>query len=299
MGMTLVRWGTAEYEVDGLDGLPPGVDVVTAAGPQAPLEEAEVLVVPSKVRVDATIVPRLRRCRLVITTTSGFDHLDLPTLRKAGIQAARLPLARRDAVVQTAMGMILSLTRRLPRFQRAAEADRWERAALSRYGATELGRVAVVGVGVIGARMVEVLRAFGADVVEVDPRLPLAPRLADVLPAVDVLTLHCSLNAENRGMIGAAEVTRMRAGAVLVNTARGRLVDVDAAVAAVRSGHLAGVGLDVFPEEPASLARWAAPDVLVTPHAAGWHPGLGRAIAEGVAAAVRALVEGREIPYAV
>ena len=153
-------------------------------------------------------------------------------------------------------------------------------------------------VGVIGAKMVQVLEAFGAVVTSVDPRLG-GPTLADVLPEVDVLTLHCSLNTENRGMIGANELAAMRPGAVLVNTARGKLVDVPAAVAAVRRGHLSGLGLDVFPEEPVGLAPWAAPDILLTPHAAGWHPGLGRAIAAGVAEAVSALIEGRRVPFAV
>lgn len=296
MSITLLRWGTAEYERAPLSGLPDGVDVVTQAGPEAPLESADVLVVPSTCRVDAAVVRRLVRCRLVITTTSGHDHLDLAALAEAGIIASRLPLVRRDAVVETALGLILALTRRLSEFQEAARAGRWDRAALAEYNATRIGTVAVVGMGVIGVRMAEVLGALGAEVLAVDPKRG-GLTLEDVLPRADVVTLHCSLNPGNVGMIGAEALAAMRPGSVLVNTARGRLVDVDGAVAAVRAGHLAGLGLDVFPREPAPLERWAAPNILLTPHAAGWHPGLGAMIAEGVAAAVGALIAGDAVPY--
>jgi phosphoglycerate dehydrogenase-like enzyme len=299
VGVTLLRWGAAEYERGPFVGLPEGVEVVTASGSDAPLEAADVLVVPSKSRVDAVVVQRLRRCRLVITTTSGHDHLDVAALAAAGIVVCRLPLVRRDAVVETALAMILGLTRRLGPFQAAAAAGRWERANLATYNATGLGTVAVVGVGVIGTRMCAVLDALGARVLRVDPRLPDGVPLRPALAEADVVTLHCALTAENRGMLGGDALAGMRAGAVLVNTARGPLVDVPAAVAAVHAGHLAGLGLDVFPTEPTDLAALAAPNILVTPHAAGWHPRLGELVSEGVAAAVRAWMRGEPVPFPV
>jgi phosphoglycerate dehydrogenase-like enzyme len=281
--LKLCRWGQAEYETEPLAGLPEGVALV---GDE---REAEVLVVPSTRRVTAADVPR---ARLVITSTSGFDNLDLPSLRAAGVRCARLPLARRDAVVETALGMILSLARRIAPMQAAAREGRWERARLHEWRATLLGRVGIVGMGVIGTRMAEVLTALGAEVVPC--------RRGDRIPTdVDVLTLHCSLDEHNVRMVDRDLLARLRPRAVLVNTARGKLVDVDAAMDAVRSGRLAGLGLDVFPREPADLAALAHPAVLVTPHAAGWHPGLGRAIAEGVATAVRAYLAGVAVPWEV
>src|SRR5262249_23691773 len=150
-----------------------------------------------------------------------------------------------------------------------------------------------------GARMVEVLETIGARVLRCDPILPDGARLDRVLAESDVVTLHCELTAENRGMIGRPEIRRLRRGAVLVNTARGALVDVDAALDAVGEGRLAGLGLDVFPEEPAALAGYVDPRVIVTPHAAGWHPALGARIAEGVVEAARALLEKRDVPFLV
>jgi D-3-phosphoglycerate dehydrogenase / 2-oxoglutarate reductase len=297
--MKVLRWGWSEYESPELPGLPAGVEVVARAGEAAPLEEADVLVVPSTVRVDAAATERLRRCKLVVTTTSGFDQIDLPTLRRAKIRCARLPLARRDAVVETTLGMIFSLTRHLGRFQEAARAGRWERARLADYGATLVGTVGVVGVGVIGSRVAELFGMLGAPVLRCDPILADGVSLQRLLNDSAVVTLHCELTPSNRGMVGRAEIRAMPRGAVLVNTARGALLDVDAAIEAVDDGHLAGLGLDVFPEEPTDLSRYAGPRVLVTPHAAGWHPGLGAKIAEGVVEAVRALLEGRDVPFRV
>ena len=297
--MKLLRWGWSEYEQADLPGLPEGVETIAMAGPSAPLEDADVLVVPSTVRVDRAAAARLRRCTLVITTTSGFDHVDVEALGTRRIACARLPLARRDAVVETTLGMMLSLTRRLGRFQQAALDGRWERKNLADYGASLLGTVGIVGVGVIGSRMATVLEALGARVLRCDPLLPAGVALGRLLDESHVVTLHCELTAASRGMIGKDEIRRLRRGAVVLNTARGALLDVEAAAAAVRAGHLAGLGLDVFPEEPADLEHYAEPRILVTPHAAGWHPALGMKIAEGVATALRAHLDGREIPYRV
>lgn len=295
--MRVLRWGHAEYERPGIPGLPPDVELVEVDGPDAPLEEAEVLAVPSLRPVRAALVPRLRRCRLVLTTTSGFDHVDVVALRAAGIRVARLPLARRDAVVETALGMLLALNRRFGPIAAGAAGGAWERDRLPAYGARLLGTVGVVGVGVIGSRMVEVLRALGAEVLANDPRLPDSVPLDALVARADAITLHCELTPDTLGLFDAARIAAMRPGAVLVNTARGRLLDARAALDAVRAGHLAGLGCDVFPTEPVDLRPFLDPRVIVTPHAAGWHPGLGAAIAEGLRVAVEALRAGGPVPF--
>lgn len=296
--LTVLRWGRAEYERGPLTGLPEGVVAVDATGEGAPLEAADVLVVPSVQKVRSEHLPRLRRCRLVLTTTSGFDHVDVAALHAAGIPCARLPLARRDAVVHTALGMLLALSRRFGDFEPGARAGRWERAEIPRHRPTVLRTVVVVGAaGVIGARMVDLLRGLGLAVTPVDPRLPAAPGLDDALTDADAVTLHCALNRASRGMFDAARLARLAPGALLVNTARGGLVDVDAAHDALVGGRLGGLGLDVFPREPAALDRWVHPRAILLPHAAGWHPGLDEAIQQGIRAAVRALIEGGAAPY--
>lgn len=294
--MRVLRWGRAEYEDGDLQGL--GLDAVEVPGTEeAPLGEAEVLVVPSVRKVTAAHVARLGRCRLVLTTTSGFDHLDLPAVLSAGKLAARLPLARRDAVVETALGMMLALRRRLGPLQVAAGEGKWERDRLGTWRPSRLGRVAVVGMGVIGRRMGEALGALGAEVLPVDPRVRGTLPLDEALARADVVTLHCALNPTTRGLFDAARLATLRRGTVLVNTARGPLVDVDAAMALLRRGHLGGLGLDVFPKEPWPLANLVHPDVLVTPHAAGWHPDLWDDVRAGVVRAVGALERGEPVPF--
>ncbi len=295
----VLRWGQAEYERDPIGPLPPGVELLTwSLGDDAPIEAMDVVVVPSLRRVRAEHVLRMRPGTLVLTTTSGFDHVDVDAALARGVRCARLPLARRDAVVQSTLGTIFALTRRIAPMQDGARAGRWERAELPAHGATVAKTVAVFGAaGVIGRRMVEVLRAIGLDVLAVDPALTTTVGAREALAESDVVTLHCSMRDANERLIGAEAIAEMRPGAVLVNTARGRLVDVDAALRAVVSGHLGGLGLDVFPVEPAPLAAYAHPRVLLTPHAAGWHPGLGRAIAEGVSEAVTAYVAGFPVPF--
>ncbi len=292
--LLVLRWGRAEYERAPLTGLPDGVRVVDADGDDAPLEEADVLVVPSVRPVTAGVVPRLRRCRLVLTTTSGFDHVDVAAVRAAGIRCERLPMARRDAVVETALGMMLSLNRRFGPIQVGAASGRWERDRLPAYGARVLGTVGVVGVGVIGARMVEILRAMGATVLRCDPVLPDGVSLDEVIARADIVTLHCELTEASRGMFDAGVIARMRPGSILVNTARGKVVDAAAAVAAVRAGHLGGFGCDVYPTEPADLSGFLDPRVIVLPHAAGWHPDLDARIADGIRGAVKWIIEGSD-----
>lgn len=291
-------WGRAEYErcPTVLADLP--VRVTERSGEDAPLEDADVLVVPSRQPVRRAHLPRLRRARLVLTTTSGFDHVDVQALAEAGIPCARLPLARRDAVVQTALGMLLTLTRRLTALQQPAAAGHWDRAGLPDWRPVLLGTVGVVGHGVIGSAMAAALEALGARVLRCDPRLADGVALDALVAASDAVTLHCELTASNRRMFDARRIAGMRPGAVLINTARGPLVDTDAALEALHRGHLAGLGLDVFPvEPPAGLARFVHPRCLVTPHAAGWHPDLDARILDGIRAAVEAVLDGRPAPF--
>jgi len=297
--MRVLRWGRAEYERPGITGLPEGVTVMEAEGPDAPLEEAELLAVPSIRPIGAALLPRLRRCRLVLTTTSGFDHVDVPALRAAGIRVARLPLARRDAVVETTLGMLLALNRRFGPMAAGAASGAWERDRLPAYGARMLGTVGVVGVGVIGSRMVEVLGALGAEVLAHDPRLTESVPLDEICARADAVTLHCELTPETRGLFDAARLASLKPGAVIVNTARGKLLDAQAALAAVEAGRLGGLGCDVFPSEPLDLRPFLHPRVIVTPHAAGWHPGLGAAIADGIRAAAEALLTDAPVPFEV
>ena len=309
---SVLRWGRSAYETDadmareessaralGLSwALRPQVDLV-------PSERADALVVTSKVQVTGDVLDVVRPS-VVITTTSGYEHVDTAACAERGIPALRCPMARRDAVVEHSLEALIRLLRRLPAQEAPAVDGRWARGDLPGLSPRGLrgSTIGVVGLGVIGSRMVELLQALGAEVLGIDPHVDLpgieSATLEDALPRLDALTLHASLPPEARGLVGRAELERLPRGAIVVNTARGDLLDPMAAAELVRAGHLGGLACDVFPAEPwPHLAEHAAPDVLLTPHASGFTHDLGRRVSEDVEAALTAWVEGRELPWRV
>lgn len=314
--MTLVlRWGRSAYETDADLALEraaaEALDFAWRSRPDTTrppdLAEADALVVTSGVRVDAAALAMFRG-HLVLTTTSGFDHVDLDAARAAGVTVARCPLARRDAVVETALSGLLSLLREVPRLADLSRAGRWARAELPALAPRLLSETTVVVVGsagVIGSVACARLQGLGARVLGVDPRgapagVPVLP-LAEALPLADAITLHCELTPETRGLLSASNLDRLRPGAVVVNTARGALLDVPAAVERVRDGRLRGALIDVFATEPwPDLAVHAAvPGVLLLPHAAGYTADLGTRVAREVGATLEAWSRGDPLPSSV
>ncbi len=302
-----VLWGPSEHVHDderaelarGLERL--GLIVDAASVRAEPADDARVLVINTKTPVDAHRIAALQKLSLIVTTTSGHDHIDLAAARASRVRVVRCPLARRDAVVDTTIGMTLALLRRLPRLQRRAERGDWARREARDLEIPLLREltVGVFGAGVIGARAVEAWRALGANVLSHDPAFAGTAPQARVLADSDIVTLHCSLTPSSRGLIGAAEIAAMKLGVILVNTARGECVDLDALLASRE--RFGGVGLDVYDVEPCPrLAELAKLDnVLLLPHSAGAHRGIGRAINAEVLDAVGAHLRGEPLPHAV
>lgn len=303
---TLSRWGRSSYETDAdlaaeAAALDPHVELLGME------RDAEILVVTSQVRVDGALLDRAPSARLVLTTTSGYDHLDRVALLARDVQAARTPLARRDAVVESSLELLIAGLRQSAWLYGQGRAGRWVRSSLPSLGMRTLrgATVAVVGLGVIGSRMCEVLRVLGAEVLGVDPHvtLPGVPRLplADALARAHAVTLHCHLTAGTRLLVGRPELEAAAPGLVVVNTARGDVLDLDAAVALLEQGHLGAVGVDVFPQEPyPHLARSADHGALLfTPHSAGYHDGLAAMVRAGLAETVAAWAADRPVPFPV
>ncbi len=312
--MRVLRWGQSAYETDA--DLALERDAAHALGwswsahpdPRSvpDLRSTDILVVTSKVRLAATSIDGTP-VHTVLTTTSGTDHLDVTGLAARGIAVGRCPLARRDAVVEHALAAILALGKAWPAQLEAARRGRWCRSALPSLAPLGLADrpILVVGLGVIGTRMAEVLHALGARVLGVDPR-----GVPDGVDAVDLetglarcaaVTLHCSLNPSTVDLLDARRLALLQPEAVVVNTARGRSLDVSAAVDAVVAGRLRGVAVDVFPQEPwPHLAHHGAhPAVWLTPHGAGYRPDLGARIAREVANALHCIDAGRPLPHPV
>jgi D-3-phosphoglycerate dehydrogenase len=310
----VVRWGRSAYETDTDLALERDaaheVGLVYRSFPDSPaapdLTDATVLVVTSRVRVDAATLARFSGS-LVITTTSGWDHVDVPAAAARAITVARCPLARRDPVAEQTIGALVHLLRRVPALEAAARQGRWARGELRQLAPTGLrgAVVHVVGLGVIGRRVAELLAAFGADVIGTDPAgVPEGVRevaLEEGLAACDAVTLHCSLHAATVGLLSTERLALLPPHAVVVNTARGRILDVDAAVRAVRDGKVRGLYVDVFPDEPwpGMGAAASVEGVVLSPHSAGYVTGLGARIADEVGTALRAWAAHAPIPHVV
>ena len=219
--------------------------------------------------------------QLIALTATGTDNVDLAAARAAKVAVCNLRDYCTPSVVQHVFAMLLALTHCLRDYDTLVHSGRWEQAgqfSVFPYPIRELqGRTfGIVGHGALGRAVARVAASFGMQV-EIANR-PGGPAtegrkdLDDLLPQLDVLSLHCPLTDATRGLIGAARLARMKPDAVLINTARGALVDAPALAEALRSRRLGGAGIDVFEREPPPadhpLLDPAIPNLIVTPHIA-------------------------------
>lgn len=217
--------------------------------------------------------------KLIVCCRGGPVNVNVAAAAERGIAVAATPGRNAVAAAEHTVALLLGAMRSLPRLHAGVVAGQW-RSDLYAYDecGRELGEatVGLVGYGAIGGRVARVLRAFGATVLVADPYADPGPEverveLPELLRRSDAISLHARLTPQTRHIIGRAEIDRMRPGAVLVNTARGGLLDYDAAADALAEGRLAAAGFDVFPEEPLpedSPLR-DLPNVVMTPHLAG------------------------------
>jgi D-2-hydroxyacid dehydrogenase (NADP+) len=214
----------------------------------------------------------------------GYNQFPLDELQRRGIRLSNAVGVNANAVSEHALALMLALARRLPEARDNQHRKHWRqmisdpRAREDEIGGKTLG---IVGLGAIGNRLASLAKAFGMRVLgtkgnpgtyegAADEVLP-PDRLGDVLEAADFVVLSCPLQPETTGLIGTAELRRMKPSAYLVNVARGPVVVEDELIAALRAGEIAGAALDVTVEEPlqADSPLWEMPNVLITPHTGG------------------------------
>lgn len=292
--------GALDAVAEGLGGLP---GIVLERGEVLPAEPGVVAVlVPPEIPVGASELARLPDVRLVAATATGFDHLDLEAIAAAGAWATHCAGYCDDEVADHAIALALNLLRGVSALDATARAGRWELEPVAprRIAGSVLG---VVGLGRIGRQVARRGVALGMRVRAHDPMLDSSPlpgvellRLAELLAEVDVLTLHCVLTPETRGMIDAGALAAMPQGAYLVNCARAALVDHEALGEALRSGHLGGCALDVLPIEPPVPGEPAFtwPRTIINPHAAYYSEHSARVPYRQAGEATAAVLTGRE-----
>jgi phosphoglycerate dehydrogenase-like enzyme len=224
---------------------------------------------------DLAVAPCLR---LIQKIGVGVNTIDVEDCRRRGIAVCNMPGTNARAVSELALALMLAVRRRVAGFDAALQGGgRWHWPADTVQGLGEIGgaRVGLVGFGAIPALLAPVLTALGAEVVYTGRRqrseVPyrFLPK-DDLLATSDIVSLHIPLVPETAGWLGRAAIARMKPGAVLINTARGGLVDEPALVEALRSGHLSGAGLDVFAAEPVPAGHplLSIETVVATPHVA-------------------------------
>jgi len=241
---------------------------------------ADVLLV-NKLRITREAIERAPALKLIALAATGTDHVDLGAAREQGVAVCNLRDYCTASVVEHVFGVLLMLTHRLKVYDALVRSGAWQRgepSGLTEYPIRELAgrRLGIVGFGALGQAVARTARAFGMEVlVAARPGgEPGAGRVAldELLPEVDVLSLHCPLTSATEGMIGAARLARMKRDAVLVNTARGALVDPLALADALRAGRLGGAAVDVLSREPPvdgnPLLAGDIPNLIVTPHIA-------------------------------
>ncbi len=263
------------------------------------------IVVSNKVVLDRGIMQACPGLKLICIAATGTNNVDLEAARELEIRVCNVAGYSTPSVVQHVFAMILSLTTHQARYIQAIEAGEWQRSdqfCLLDFPFRELSgkRMGIVGHGGLGKAVAQVAQAFGLEVMLANRpgagptpgRIP----LYELLPQVDILSLHCPLTEQTRNLIGADELALMKPDALLINTARGGIVDETALARALQSGQIGGAGVDVLAKEPPHadnpLLKPGIPNLIVTPHIAWASRESRQRLIDGIAANIESFLSG-------
>jgi D-3-phosphoglycerate dehydrogenase len=261
--------------------------------------------------INADVIQAMQKARVIVRYGIGVDNVDLEAARRRNIPVCNVPDYCIHEVADHTLGFILGATRQVVSATNSIRAGEWKLpSALDQMRTLCDLTIGIIGFGRIGREVVQRLKAFRARVLVFDPVVPTATiesagcipaSLAQVYAESDVLSLHCPSTAQTRGLIGREALTQMKPGALLVNVARGDLVDPDALTEALRSGHLSGAALDVFSPEPipANHPILKMENVIVSAHIASASVRAVRRLRETVAQIAAASIRNQPLPYVV
>ncbi|WP_319455496.1 MULTISPECIES: phosphoglycerate dehydrogenase [unclassified Mycobacterium] len=290
-----------QVEVRWVDG-PDREKLLAAVG------EADALLVRSATTVDAEVLAAAPKLKIVARAGVGLDNVDVDAATARGVLVVNAPTSNIHSAAEHALALLLAAARQIPAADATLRERTWKRSSFS--GTEIFGKiVGVVGLGRIGQLVAQRLAAFGAHIVAYDPYVSAARAaqlgielltLDELLLAADFISVHLPKTKETAGLIGKEALAKTKPGVIIVNAARGGLIDEQALADAVLSGHVRGAGLDVFSTEPCTDSPlFELPQVVVTPHLGASTEEAQDRAGTDVAASVRLALAGEFVPDAV
>jgi D-3-phosphoglycerate dehydrogenase / 2-oxoglutarate reductase len=272
------------------------------------LDEADALIVRSETLVTQEVIEAGERLRVIARAGVGVDNVDLEAATQAGVLVLNAPGANRYSAGEHTIALLLSITRQIPWLNASTHGGKWERKSarpIDLRGRT----VGIVGLGRVGGVVAKRLAAFEMNVIAYDPYI--APErfrehsatsvdYESLLRTSDIVTFHVPATAETRHMLDAERIELLKPTAIVLNCARGDVVDEAALASALRQGRIAAAGVDVFPHEPCVVSPlFGLPNAVLTPHIGGSSEEALRAVGEMISSSVIAALHGQAVPNAV
>ena len=269
--------GSDELDISPLLKVLPDLKVFDNTAPDEVVERiAGVEVIfANKVRLTREILDQSDAVRFIGLTATGVDNVDLAAAKERGVAVCNIKAYCTQSVVEHVFAVLLNLSHNIGRYNQSVRAGNWQKASdfcMLEFPLRELSAmtIGIVGHGELGRGVEKIARQFGMSVLIA--RRQGRTDLQDLLQQSDVVSLHCPLTDETHGLISAAELRLMKPNAILINTARGGLIDSEALVAALKSGEISAAAIDVLPQEPPvdgnPLLDYAGDNLIVTPHIA-------------------------------
>lgn len=269
------------------------------------LREATIAIT-NKAPLRADTLAQLPKLRMIAVAATGYDVIDVPACRERGIAVANIRNYALHTVPEHAFALILALRRSLLEYRQDVERGRWQEVdqfcffdhpIRDLFGST----IGIFGEGVIGQGTAAIARAFGMRVLFADHAPPKSPEveftpIEQVLTESDIISLHCPLTPDSRNLFGLEQLRKMKRSAILINTARGGLVDEQALVTALKQGLIAGAGFDVLTREPPKdgnpLLDLRMPNFILTPHVAWASDGAMQFLADQLIDNIELFIKG-------
>jgi len=261
-------------------------ELIAAAG------VAEILVSRYHNPLSAKVLSALPRLRLIVQGTSGLDNIDLNAASQRQVTVIGIPGENANAVAEYVIGCILALTRAIPSYSAAMRGGLWTRNDCATNRELKSHRLGIIGLGRVGSRVAALAGSLGLPTTAFDPYLSNSDfvgrgsvrsgSLEELLGASSIVTVHAPLTPQTRGMIGTRELSLLAPGSIVINAARGPIVDLDSVLSALHNDELGGAAIDVFSEEPPERVWPSDPRLILTPHVAGCTGDSKEAIGERV-----------------